>query len=79
MKLTVIYFAQLKDRSGRSSEEVELTGSTASDLYHSLDGRYHFGLERDHLRVAINEEYADWNSTLKDGDSVSFIPPVAGG
>ncbi len=79
MKLTVIYFAQLKDRTGKSSEELELTCDTASDLYHSLNERYQFGLERNHLRVAVNEEYADWSTALKDGDCVSFIPPVAGG
>jgi molybdopterin converting factor small subunit len=29
--------------------------------------------------VAINAEFRDWQSPLKDGDSVVFIPPVAGG
>jgi molybdopterin converting factor small subunit len=31
------------------------------------------------LRVAINEEFADWTRPLEDGDHVVFIPPVAGG
>jgi len=30
-------------------------------------------------KVAINDELADWNSTLKDGDKILFFPPVAGG
>ena len=28
---------------------------------------------------AINDEFADWNADLSDGDAVVFIPPVAGG
>ena len=31
------------------------------------------------LRVAINAAFADWESELRDGDEVVFIPPVAGG
>jgi sulfur-carrier protein len=29
--------------------------------------------------LAINDEMADWNRTLRDGDEVLFFPPVAGG
>jgi len=29
--------------------------------------------------VAINEDFSDWNTPLKDGDELVFIPPVAGG
>jgi len=31
------------------------------------------------LRVAVNEEFSDWQRPLEDGDRVVFIPPVAGG
>jgi molybdopterin converting factor small subunit len=31
------------------------------------------------MKVAINDEFSEWNSELADGDSVVFIPPVAGG
>ena len=29
--------------------------------------------------VAINLEYAQFESTVKDGDEVAFFPPVTGG
>ena len=30
-------------------------------------------------KVAIDDELADWNVTLKAGNEVLFFPPVAGG
>jgi molybdopterin synthase sulfur carrier subunit len=29
--------------------------------------------------VAVNTEFSDWHAPLKAGDTVVFIPPVAGG
>ena len=31
------------------------------------------------LKVALNSEFSDWQTPLKHGDTVVFIPPVAGG
>ena len=31
------------------------------------------------LKVALNAEFSDWQTPLKHGDTVVFIPPVAGG
>jgi molybdopterin converting factor small subunit len=31
------------------------------------------------LKVAVNDEFRDWDAVLADGDRVVFIPPVAGG
>lgn len=33
----------------------------------------------DVLMVAVNAEYASLSHTVKDGDEISFIPPVSGG
>jgi molybdopterin converting factor small subunit len=29
--------------------------------------------------AAVNREYVDGETVLRDGDEVSFLPPVAGG
>ena len=29
--------------------------------------------------VVVNEEFAEWDTPIGDGDRVVFIPPVAGG
>ena len=41
--------------------------------------RYRFSLVQEMLRVAINTEFHEWSAPLTQGDTVVFIPPVAGG
>ena len=77
-RIRVEYFAILRERAGRASEDVETGVATVADLYRELDGRHGFPRMAG-LKVAINDEFRDWNSPLSDGDSVVFIPPVAGG
>ncbi|MGK0239952.1 MAG: MoaD/ThiS family protein [Verrucomicrobiia bacterium] len=79
MKLRIEYFALLKDQRGCSSETLETDAATPRDLYTQLAKQYAFSLPPESLKVAINEEFADWNYSLDDGDTVVFIPPVAGG
>ncbi|MGH8205684.1 MAG: MoaD/ThiS family protein [Steroidobacteraceae bacterium] len=31
------------------------------------------------MRVAINDEFGDWRESLSEGDTIAFLPPVAGG
>lgn len=73
------YFAVLREQAGRNRETLATAASTAADLYEELRERHGLRLPRSMLRVAINEEFADWSRVLADGDQVVFIPPVAGG
>ena len=34
---------------------------------------------REVVRAALNQEFADWDDALAEGDEVAFIPPVSGG
>ncbi len=77
--VTVQYFAILRERAGRSSEAVTTTAATPGELYEELKLRHGLELPRSLLRVAVNEDFADWERPLEDGDRVVFIPPVAGG
>lgn len=78
MNINVEYFAILRERAGRSSEALETGARTPAELYRELAQRYPFP-EMERLKVAINDEFGQWDSALSDGDSVVFIPPVAGG
>ena len=73
------YFAQLREQRGRESETVTSACVTAAALFEELRGRHGFTLAADNVRVAVNEEFVDWDVALRDGDHVVFIPPVAGG
>jgi molybdopterin converting factor small subunit len=57
---------------------LQTNAKTVAQLFDELDGRYQFP-KMANLKVAINDEFGEWNSALTDGDSVVFIPPVAGG
>jgi len=79
MPLKIQYYALLREQAGRSDETFETTASTPADLYTELRARYGFTLSREQLKVAVNSEFASWSHKLAAGDSVVFIPPVAGG
>lgn len=77
----VRFFASLRDFAGTAEVEVETRGpSTVLDLFETLKLRYP-GLQRyeSSVLVAVNEEYAQWESPVKTGDEVAFFPPVSGG
>jgi molybdopterin converting factor subunit 1 len=76
--IRVEYFAILREHVGQTSEELQTNAKTVAQLFDELDGRYQFP-KMANLKVAINDEFGEWNSALTDGDSVVFIPPVAGG
>jgi molybdopterin-guanine dinucleotide biosynthesis protein A len=78
-RLRVRYFAVLREQAGRSTEELETQATTPRELYEELRRRRGLTLAPEFLRVAVNDEFGDWRSLLADGDTVVFLPPVAGG
>ena len=77
MSIKVRYFASLKERVGRSEDNVTIAEPiTAQELWR----RCVPGLTPpEQILVAINLDYADWDSLVKEGDEVAFFPPVTGG
>jgi molybdopterin converting factor small subunit len=75
----VQYFAILREQRGLARETLATTAATAADFYVELRARHGFSLPADRLRAAINDEFVAWSCRLQEGDSVVFIPPVAGG
>lgn len=74
-------FARLREQAGTDSETVQVPAqSTVADVYAALR-RAHPSLEpnQDAVRPALNQEFADWDAVVGDGDEVAFIPPVSGG
>jgi len=76
--INVEYFAILREQTGCDSEVIRGDLRSPADLYASLSERYMLA-DRDTLKVAVNDEFSDWDAPLNDGDTVVFIPPVAGG
>jgi molybdopterin converting factor subunit 1 len=73
------YFAVLREQAGRGSEAIQTVAADPEGLYEELRRLRGLSMPRSMLRVAVNEEFADWQRPLEEGDRVVFIPPVAGG
>jgi molybdopterin converting factor subunit 1 len=73
------YFALLREQRGLANESILTNAQTPAELYQNLSQAYPFTLPQTNLQVAVNEEFASWNTPLSDDDKLVFIPPVAGG
>jgi molybdopterin converting factor subunit 1 len=78
-RVTLQYFALLREQAGRPGETVDTAADTPAELYAELSTRHRFRLSAAQLRVAVNSAFSEWDRRLVDGDEVVFIPPVAGG
>ncbi|NIR30635.1 MAG: molybdopterin converting factor subunit 1 [Gammaproteobacteria bacterium] len=78
MTITVRYFARLRERMGRESEEVALADrqGTVADVWAQVSGGEPFP---QNVLAAVNHEYVDIRHPVRDGDEVAFFPPVTGG
>ncbi|MFQ6004264.1 MAG: MoaD/ThiS family protein [Woeseia sp.] len=77
--ITVCYFAIFREHAGTDEETVTLNAETAGDVFEQLKDRHGSSEPLGHCKVAINDEMADWDSQVQDGDTVLLFPPVAGG
>ena len=81
MRVRIRLFASLREAVGRSEVELDLAeGATAEEAWERLAGE-HAGLaaRRARLTAAVNRSYAPFDTPLRDGDEVVFVPPVSGG
>ena len=80
MRITVLYFASLADKAQQGQQQLDLEDNLSlSELYAQLKQQHGFELDTAKVRVAINDEFASWDDAINDGDTIAFIPPVAGG
>ncbi len=83
MKVTVRYFASIRELVGAPSETVETGASTLAALRDeliALGAGHAEGLARGRpVRMALNQVMSDESATLPDGAEVAFFPPVTGG
>jgi molybdopterin synthase catalytic subunit len=73
MNVTIKLFAGLRERAGWSEREID--ASSVDEVWAALD----LGEEPPGLLYAVNQEYAERDRPLTEGDEVALIPPVSGG
>jgi molybdopterin converting factor subunit 1 len=81
MKIRLLLFASCRDVMGGKELDLEVEeGISAGALREELALRYpRLRPLKEKLLVAVNAEYVDDDTALKNGDEVALIPPVSGG
>ena len=81
MRITVKLYAAVRDIVGTKEETVEFKeGTTVGTLLDDYIRRFpQIGRYKDHLILSVNKEYGAPSRLLREGDEVSFLPPVSGG
>jgi molybdopterin converting factor small subunit len=77
--VSIQYFAILREQRGCGQEDLVTAAATPAALYDELRARHAFTLPGDRIRAAVNDAFVPATATLRDGDRIVFIPPVAGG
>lgn len=84
MKVTILYFASLREALGCAAETVDLPEAvnTVGALRRHLAARGEAWAALDtqrNLRFAVNQRVAGADAVVAAGDEVAFFPPVTGG
>jgi molybdopterin synthase sulfur carrier subunit len=83
MKLSIRYFASIREAIGLSQESVETSTTTLGGVRDELiarGGAYGQALARGKaVRMALNQVMVDESAALSEGAEVAFFPPVTGG
>ncbi|WP_078628634.1 molybdopterin converting factor subunit 1 [Streptomyces sp. NRRL F-2664] len=81
VEIELLYFGILREQLGVHRESVSMAaGATVGDLVQDVGVRHpRFAYAGGRLRIAVNEEFAKHEQVLRPGDTVAFIPPIAGG
>ncbi|SFJ84349.1 MULTISPECIES: molybdopterin converting factor subunit 1 [unclassified Bacillus (in: firmicutes)] len=76
--ITVLLFSHLQEEAGTHQLQIDVQNLTVAELKELVMKDYNVSLSQ-HIMVAINEEYANEDDMIQDGDVVALIPPVSGG
>ena len=81
--MDLLYFAWVRERIGIPREQVETSAATVVDLVAELrlrEERYDLAFsDLTALRVAVDQELADFDAPLEGVSEVAFFPPMTGG
>ena len=81
--MNVLYFAWVRERIGIPREAIETQAATVMDLVEELrvkEERYAAAFaDISALRVAVDQELADFDAPLTGVREVAFFPPMTGG
>lgn len=81
--MDVLYFAWVRERIGTPNDKVDTEAATVRELVEELrarEERYQAAFaDLSALRVAVDQELADFDAPLAGVREVAFFPPMTGG
>lgn len=85
MTVHLLYFAWVRERIGKASEEVALPEGVSTldallDHLRARGGGYAEALaETARIRCAVNQDFAAAAAPIAAGDEIAVFPPITGG
>ena len=81
--ITVKYFASLKAIAEKEEEQIEIQSSISmdqlSDIISKTSPKMGDIIRDNKIMISVNQEMADADTVIHDGDEVAFLPPFSGG
>ncbi len=79
--MKVLFFGRLKELAGQAEDFIESAEATTIErLFALYAARYpELAKYRSSVVASRNQEFAAWDTPLRAGDEVAFLPPVSGG
>jgi len=79
MKVQVLFFGATADETGEREIEISLAESVKTgEAFAEIIGKFP-RLAQHKLLFAVNQEYANGNEIIKDGDELAVFTAVSGG
>jgi MoaE-MoaD fusion protein len=77
-RVTVLAFGPLRERIGAA--ELDAEGVTVREIWDQVVRAHPDAAAlRESIRAARNHSYCEWDDAVATGDTIAFLPPVAGG
>ena len=81
--ITIKFFASLKAIAEKEEEQIEVQSSISmdqlSDIISKISPRIGDIIRDNKIMISVNQEMADADTVIHDGDEVAFLPPFSGG
>ncbi len=81
--IDIIYFASLKAIVGKDQESLDLGPETTvrqlAELISKTSPQMGEMIREKKVMISVNQDMADSDTIIHDGDEVAFLPPFSGG
>jgi len=83
--MKILYFAHFREKTNIAEETIDLPNDVTNVktlidwLVERNDSFADAFVDREHVRVAVNQEHVEFDMPVKVDDEIAFFPPMTGG